>query len=51
MYNIYLDTETTDKVPGQIAELSMIIEEANTNKFVKAVNYFFTVEKMSEEAL
>ena len=51
MHNIYLDTETTDKVKEKIAELSMIIEEANTNKFVKAVNYFFTVEKMSEEAL
>lgn len=50
MYNIYLDTETTDFNPGQICELSMIIEDKDTNKFIDAKNYFFTVESIAEGA-
>ena len=50
MYNIYLDTETTDTVPGEIAQLSMIIEEVGTNNIMKAANYFFTVNSMSKGA-
>lgn len=50
MYNIYLDTETTDFNPGQICELSMIIEDKATNKFIGAKNYFFTVDSIEEGA-
>lgn len=50
MYNVYLDTETTGLVPGEIAELSMIIEEASTHQFIDAKNYFFTVNKMEPGA-
>lgn len=39
MKKVFLDTETTDIAPGQIAQLSMIIEEDNGNIYAK--NYFF----------
>lgn len=45
---IYLDTETTSFNPGQICELSLIIEEPGTS--VDAKNYFFEVDKMNSEA-
>ncbi len=50
MYNIYLDTETTDIIPGQICELTMILEDATDNKYVNSYNYFFTVDSMTEGA-
>lgn len=45
---VYFDTETTDKNPGQICELSLIYEEESQIKFVK--NYFFKVDEMNPEA-
>lgn len=48
MRTIYLDTETTDFTPGQIAQLSYIIEEGG--KFETAKNFFFTVDSMSPGA-
>lgn len=45
---VYLDTETTSTIPGQICELSMITE-VDFN-FVSAKNYFFAVSEMSEGA-
>lgn len=50
MRNVYLDTETTGLKPGQIAQLSMIVEESDTAKFVSAHNYFFEVSSMEEGA-
>lgn len=50
MKNVYLDTETTDLIPGQIAELTMIVEDGSTNKFIGAYNYFFEVDTMGEGA-
>lgn len=48
MRSIFLDTETTGLVPGQIAQLTYIIEE--NKKLVGAKNYFFAVETMSMQA-
>ena len=48
MKKVFLDTETTDIAPGQIAQLSMIIEEDNGNIYAK--NYFFSIGFMSDEA-
>lgn len=45
---VYLDTETTSINPGQICELSLILEENNRLKLAK--NYFFSVESMDEGA-
>lgn len=50
MKNVYLDTETTDLIPGQIAELTMIVEDSATNKLLSVHNYFFTVDSMGEGA-
>lgn len=50
MLNIYLDTETTDINPGQICELSMIIEDNSNNNFVAAKNYFFKVDHVAPGA-
>lgn len=48
MKEIILDTETTDRAPGQIAQLTYIIQE--DDKFVTAKNFFFTVNHMDPEA-
>lgn len=48
MKSIFLDTETTGFVPGQIAQLTYIIEE--NKKLVEVKNYFFTVETMGRQA-
>lgn len=45
---VCLDTETTDRAPGQICQLSYII--MNNTGAVKAVNKFFTVERVSPGA-
>ena len=45
---LYLDTETTGFSPGQIAELSFILEENGV--ITQAKNYFFTVNHMDEDA-
>lgn len=49
-YNIYLDTETTDLKPGQILELSMIVENRETGGLISAVNYFFDVHNIEPGA-
>ncbi|MFD3156795.1 exonuclease domain-containing protein [Haloimpatiens sp. FM7330] len=48
MKSIFLDTETTGFAPGQIAQLTYIIEE--NKKLVGVKNYFFTVETMGIQA-
>lgn len=50
MKNIYLDTETTSLRPGEIIELSMIIEDSDTHKFLEAKNYFFKVDDVDPDA-
>lgn len=50
MKNIYLDTETTSTVPGQIAELSMIVEDEGTSEIEAVHNFFFKVDKMDPGA-
>lgn len=50
MKNVYLDTETTDFNPGQIAELSMIVENTDTGAIESRHNYYFTVDEMTEGA-
>lgn len=50
---VFLDTETTDKSPGQICQLTYIIynTEANsTDERVKAKNFFFDVDYVAEGA-
>lgn len=50
---IFLDTETTDKSPGNICQLTYIIydtEKTNINEKIKAKNFFFAVDYMSENA-
>jgi len=44
---VYLDTETTDLKPGQIGQLSLIIED---NGNIRAKNYFMKVKSMAEGA-
>ena len=46
--NVFFDTETTGWTPGQIAQLSVIVE--NQGKIELAKNYFFTVDEMSSGA-
>ncbi len=48
---LFLDTETTDRSPGQVCQLTYIIydTEAKTDK-VKGKNFFFSVNFMSESA-
>jgi DNA polymerase III epsilon subunit-like protein len=48
MKSIFLDTETTGLRPGQIAQLTYLIEE--NKKLVGVKNYFFTVDEMDEQA-
>lgn len=50
MKRVYLDTETTGFVPGQIAELTVIVEDTETNQLIAAQNWFFTVDEMDEGA-
>lgn len=45
---VFLDTETTDFRPGQIAQLSYIL--ADGGEITRAENYFFAVESMSPGA-
>jgi len=45
---VYVDTETTDKTPGQIARLAFILAE-DTN-ITAATNHYFSVGKMSPGA-
>lgn len=45
---VYLDTETTGFKPGQICELSMIVED--NYRFQYAKNYFFSVNYMNKQA-
>ena len=45
---LYFDTETTSFNPGQICELSVIVEEEGQVTLAK--NYFFTVKSMDEGA-
>ena len=47
MKRVFLDTETTGFAPGQIGQLSMIIEEDNK---VTARNYFFSIDYISASA-
>ncbi|MBR1454706.1 MAG: 3'-5' exonuclease [Lachnospiraceae bacterium] len=49
MKNVYLDTETTGLNPGQIGQLTVIIEDTDLNK-VETKNYFFEVSEMEEGA-
>ncbi|MFA5354825.1 MAG: 3'-5' exonuclease [Thermodesulfovibrionales bacterium] len=46
---LYVDTETTDKVPGQIAQLAVIAADAE-GKVESARNFFFSVGSMSPGA-
>ena len=48
MRRIFLDTETTGFSPGQIAQLSMIIDE--DNKAPVGKNYFFEIDYITEGA-
>ena len=50
MYGIYLDTETTSTSPGQIAELSLIVEDYETHQYIGAYNYFFKGDDMTDGA-
>ena len=45
---VYLDTETTSLVPGQIAQLSYIVEQ--DSEVTKAVNKYFNVKNMEKGA-
>lgn len=50
---VFLDTETTDKSPGQICQLTYIIynnDSNNSNDRVKAKNFFFDVDYVAEGA-
>lgn len=46
--NVFFDVETTGLRPGQICQLSFIVE--NEWKIEQAKNYFFTVDTMEEGA-
>ena len=48
MKRVFLDTETTGFSPGQIAQISMIIDE--DGKEVVAKNYFFTIDYITSGA-
>lgn len=45
---VYFDTETTGLSPGQIGELSIIVE--NNGQITLAKNYFFKVDSMQPDA-
>lgn len=48
MKKVFLDTETTGLAPGQIGQLSLIIEEDNGE--VSAKNYFFKIDYITSGA-
>lgn len=48
MKKVFLDTETSGLAPGEIAQLSMIIEEETGE--VRANNYFFKIKSITEDA-
>lgn len=48
MKKVFLDTETTGFAPGQIGQLSMIIEEDNGE--VSTKNYFFKIDYITSGA-
>lgn len=50
---VFLDTETSDRSPGQICQLTYIIydtEQTSPSEKVKAKNFFFKVDHVSETA-
>ena len=50
---VFLDTETSDKSPGQICQLTYIIYNtapSSPDEKVRAKNFFFTVEHMAPDA-
>lgn len=50
---VFLDTETSDKSPGQICQLTYIIYDTSKDKIdekIKAKNFFFSVDYVSETA-
>lgn len=47
MKKVFLDTETTGLAPGQIAQLSLIIED---NTEIRAKNYFFKIDYITSGA-
>lgn len=48
MKKVYIDTETTGLKPGQIAQISYIVEENNC--LSKVVNQYFAVDSVDESA-
>ena len=48
MRKVFLDTETTGLVPGQIGQLSMIIEHDDSR--IEAKNYFFEIDYITDSA-
>lgn len=49
---VFLDTETTDKSPGQVCQLTYIIYDTNADpdNRVKGKNFFFSVDFVSDTA-
>lgn len=50
---VFLDTETSDKAPGQICQLTYIIYDTTksiSDEKVRAKNFFFSVDYVSETA-
>lgn len=50
---VFLDTETSDKSPGQICQLTYIIydtSKSTSDEKVRAKNFFFSVDYVSETA-
>ncbi len=48
---LFFDTETTDKIPGNICQLSYIVVDTDTKpQTTFGKNYFFAVDEMSPEA-
>lgn len=45
---VYLDTETTDREPGQICQIAYIVEESG--QIIKRVNQYFSVKSISDGA-
>ena len=49
MKKVFLDTETSGLAPGEIAQLSLIIEEETGE--VRAKNYFFKIKSTKKPIL
>ena len=47
---IYYDTETTGLKPGQICQLTYVVEDNKEKKIIKAFNQFFRVDSMTQGA-